>query len=292
MTRDVLKILEKLPNLQILNLFLEHAMSGFIPSVITLPRLKKLSMDLKDPNLFTFQAPNLEHLSVLSGRYGFYDRTLLDQIDLLKIKSIVIRLQSHESQALFVACVSGTGSSPMECQSLSDFHERGLPPGAVLDSFLEELPPKHSFHIPISWKANQPSSLYIFQRVSNLEELTLDYGSIQSVDIHLWSLLLNVLRNANTVTTLNITRSRKFTEIFNLLMVEPTLPRLERLVYHNSVLANVTTSLTRRMKTLQDARLEASFQPLKTLELKNFTAVPTSQARALEKSGITIVQLS
>lgn len=286
MNCGVLKILENLPNLQILNLTSRSHLTDLFPSVITLPKLKILSLDREVPGLVTFQAPNLDYLSVSTGTNEFHDWALLDYFDFLKIRSIVIGLQLHGSS---IACVSGTNSSPRKCRSFLHFCESGLAPGAILDDFLE-LPPKNSFHIPMSWRDNPRDFLVLLKRASNLNELTIDYGY---VDIHLWSFLLNVLRSANMITTLNITHSPKFIEIYNLLMVEQTLPRLERLMYHNSDLAGVTTSLTRRLEMIQDARLGTSFQPLKTLELKNFTTVSTSRIRALGKStGITIVQLS
>lgn len=302
---DILKSLEELPNLKILNYLSQYRDIHPLLSdkAVTLPKLRMLSLDNRTDFYCNFQAPNLDYFSIFFNETGCgFDNCLLNNFNFSRTSNITICTTSCPEgrpsfSSYFVACISGAdNSTPMDCASFAEFDRTGLTFGANLNGYLE-LPAKNSFHTIYRWDCERKhNGVPIPVKLATaLVELTLDTGiwpRYAPPDKHLWRFLADILRSVKTIVSLRIIYTRVgLANVCKLLEEEPGItPRLERLTYHSSRLVKATSFLVHRLKMVQSARLKCSSQPLKVLRVRNFSTVPSDEVLEIEELGIMLVQ--
>lgn len=289
-----------LPNLQILNISLPWTDLSRTQQTITLPKVRILTIEDCSPN---FNVPNLDYLCILWYLPVAFDIwPLLRTIDFSQTEHIRVGLHKHmtkgicypENHIFCRACVSGMTRSSVDCASFERFHEKGMISQAIAIEDNLNLPPKGTFHLPFRYrlKSDAEQIFVLLRQTTDLTELTLDYGSLKHRDCLEYSTLLTeILHSAKTIVRLNLMHARGFVQTCRGLTCGETAPRLEWLTYHNAYRVRTTTFLPRHVKVIQEARVIAASQPLKVLELRNFSVIPSERVKEMEAMGIQVIQL-
>lgn len=303
----IYNLLERLPNLRVLNLIPSSSawtlvddgdVSVEVMPPLILPNLRMLSLNPGRGEFRSIHAPTLDYLGLSHfPTQDAYDWDFLGSIDFPMIKNFRIKLYDLEFNSSkgnsweiisLMACIS-TGSPNETCEVFENFHKQVSVSLANVDDHLI-LPPKNSFHIELPWSRCFGTLFDYLKRATNLVELSIDYQSLQiSEDDNL--LVVQVLDNFDKITHLNILHSLCFVSVCDLLTQQRRVPRLERLAYHSSDKPNYDAGfVVKHVRVMQQARIRNSCEQLKILEIKGFAALSPAEVEEIEGLGIQLIQ--